>query len=283
MKVALKGLRITPSSRILGNLATLSMHDPAMSHDVLTHATLKSTLNMFSFTPRSAHLARKRIFASVYSRSSIHSPYVQHILRTRTAKLIHFLSNQTAANSTGKSGHLIPRNLIRPLGTDIFTAFAFSEAEGTNFLDELRAGANTMEELGMDIWELWHEDKQDSSFFFESQPEFKNFSSLLAPHGRRNHVRFEAWVVSVMKLYETRMSSCLEVESEGRGDLERGVYWRLLTYKSPKARHQLSWRERASEIMDHMGKPGFSSLSSSTRAPSIISQSLSNTHVKIDT
>ena len=261
MTVALKGLRIILSSRILGNLATLSLGYPLMSLYVLTNVNSNRTPNMFSFTPRSAHLARKRIFASVYSRSSIHSPRVQRILRTRTAKLIHFLSNQIATKSTRKSGHLVPRNLIRPLGTDIFTAFAFSEAEGTTFLDELRAGPNTMEELGMDIWELWHEDKRDSSFFFESQPELKIFSDFLAPQGRRNHVRFEAWVVSVMKLYETRMSSCLGVEDDGRGDLERGIYWRLLTNTSPKARHQLSWRERASEIMDHMGTHGFSSLS----------------------
>ena len=254
-----------------------------MSHYVLMNANSNSTPNMFSFTPRSAHQARKRIFASAYSRSSIHSPHVQRILRTRTAKLIHFISNQIATKSTGSSGHLVPRNLIRPLGTDIFTAFAFSELEGTSFLDELRAGANTIEELGMEIWELWHEDKQDSSFFFESQPEFRNFSNFLAPQGRRNHVRFEAWVVSVMKFYETRMSSCLGVEDEGRGDLERGIYWRLLTSTSPKARHQLSWRERASEIMDHMGTHGFSSLSSSRRAPSIRFQSLSNTHIKIGT
>ena len=280
MRVALKGLRIILSSRILGNLATLSLRSPLMSLYVLTNVNSNRTPNMFSFSPCSDHLARKRIFASAYSRSSIHGPHVQRILRTRTEKLIHFLSNQLAAKSTGKSGHLVPRNLIRPLGTDIFTAFAFSEAEGTKFLDELRAGANTMEELGMEIWELWHEDKRDSSFFFESQPEFKSFSNFLAPLGRRNHVRFEAWVVSVMKLYETRMS-CLGLEDEGRGDLERGIYWRLLTNTSSKARRQLSWRERASEIMDHMGTHGFSSLSSSTRAPCIKFRSLSNIHTKI--
>ncbi|CAF9907734.1 MAG: hypothetical protein ALECFALPRED_003798 [Alectoria fallacina] len=222
---------------------------------------------MFSFTSRSAHLARKRIFAPVYSRSSIHSPRVQIILRTRTTKLIRFLLHQTSASRTGRTGHLVPRNFFRPFGTDVLTAFAFSDAEGTNFLDELRAGANTMQELGMDIWELWHEDKRDSFFFFESQPELKRFAKLFAPHGRGVHARFEAWVVSVMKQYEARVSSCLKVESEEKESSEQGVYWRLLTYKNHTTRLRLSWNERASEIMDHMGTP--SSLSFASLAPLI--------------
>ena len=202
------------------------------------------------------HLARKRVFAPVYSRSSIYSPRVQHILTTRTAELTRFLSTQIDARPSSKSSHLIPRNLLRALGADIFTAFAFSDTEGTNFLGELRAGANTMKDLGMDIWDLWHEDKRDSFFFFESQPELKHFAHFFAPHGREVHVRFEALVVSIMKLYEARVSSRTKVESEEKESAEQGVYGRLLTYKSPTTRQPLSWDERASEIMDHMGKPG---------------------------
>lgn len=212
---------------------------------------------MFSFTSRSKHLARKRVFGPIYSRSSMNSSHVQDILKTRTAKLIRFLLHQTSASGTGKSGHLVPRNFIRPLGTDTFTAFAFSDAEGTSFLDELRAGANTMQELGMDNWELWHEDKRDSFFFFESQPELKRFANFFAPHGRNIHARFEAWVVDIVKQYETRVSSCLKVESKEKEICKQGVYWRLLTYKNPATRQPLSWHERASEIMDHMGTPGF--------------------------
>ena len=212
---------------------------------------------MFSFIRRSTHLARKRMFAPVYSRSSIHTPRVQHILRTRTAKLTRFLSSQITASPTGKSGHLIPRNVLRALGADIFTAFAFSDAEGTDFLRELNAGANTMEDLGMDIWELWHEDKRDSFFFFESQPELKRFANFLMPHGRNVHQKFEAWVVSIMKHYEARVSSYLKTESEDLESSEGGVYWRLLTQKNSGTRKSLSWNERASEIMDHMGTPTF--------------------------
>ena len=210
---------------------------------------------MFSFAPRSAHLARKRVFAPVYSRSSIHSPRVQHILKTRTAQLTHFLAAQITASATGKSGHLISRNFIRPLETDIFTAFAFSDAEGTHFLQELRAGPNTTKEIGMDIWEFWHEDKRDSFFFFESQPELKRFARTFAPHGRAVHARFEAWVVAIMKQYETRVSSCLGEGSAEKKNPEQGVYWRLLTCRDPTTKQPLSWRERASEIMDHMGMP----------------------------
>ena len=225
--------------------------------NTLTPASPNSTPNMFSFTPRSAHRARKRTFAPVYSRSSIHSPSVQHILKSRTAKLAHFLSNQTTTSRTGRSGHLIPRNFIRALESDIFTAFAFSEAEGTNFLNALRPGANTMKEIGMDVWELWHEDKSGSFFFFESQPGLKCFARFFALHGRNVHARFEAWVMAIMKQYEARVSSYSKVESEEQESSERGVYWRLLTYKSPANRQPLSWRERASEIMDHMGTPAF--------------------------
>lgn len=108
----------------------------------------------------------------------------------------------------------------------------------------------------MEVWELWHEDKRDSFFFFESQPGFKRFVNFFAPHGRSIHARFEAWVVAVMKQYEARVSPCLKVESEEMEISEQGVYWRLLTYRSPNSEQPLSWNERASEIMDHMGAPG---------------------------
>ena len=108
----------------------------------------------------------------------------------------------------------------------------------------------------MNAWELWHEDKRDSFFFFESQPPFKRFVNFFAPHGRSIHARFEAWVLAVMKQYEARVSPCLKVESEGKEISEQGVYWRLLTYRSPNTGQPLSWNERASEIMDHMGAPG---------------------------
>lgn len=114
-----------------------------------------------------------------------------------------------------------------------------------------------MHEIGLDVWELWHEDKRDSFYFFESQPGLKVVSTLFAPRGREIHVRFEAWVLRVMKQYEARVSSCSKTESEDKEVLERGVYWRLLTYRNPMTKQPLSWYERASEIMDHMGTPSF--------------------------
>ena len=107
----------------------------------------------------------------------------------------------------------------------------------------------------MEVWELWHEDKRDSFFFFESQPGINRFANLFAPHGRSIHARFEAWVVALTKQYEARVSPCLKGESEEKEISEQGVYWRLLTYKSPTTGRPLSWNERASEIMDHMGAP----------------------------
>lgn len=108
----------------------------------------------------------------------------------------------------------------------------------------------------MDVWELWHEDKRDSFFFFESQPGFKRFANFFAPHGRSVHARFEAWVVPVMKQYEARVSLLLKLETDEKAIPEQGVYWRLLTYKNPTTGQPLFWNERASEIMDHMGAPG---------------------------
>ena len=133
MTADLTGRHIILRSRILGDLTTPSPHYRITADDILTYAIHNSILNMFSFIPRSTRLARKRIFGPVYSHSSSHSPRVQHILKTRTAKLSRFLSNQVTVSPTGISGHLIPRNFLRPLGADIFNAFAFSDAEGRAF------------------------------------------------------------------------------------------------------------------------------------------------------
>ena len=131
-----------------------------------------------------------------------------------------------------------------------------------------------MEELGMDIWELWHEDKRDSFFFFESQLELKRFTNFFAPNGRYIHVRFEAWVVSVMKQYEARVSLRSKVKNKEIECAEQGVYWRLLTHKSPITKQPLSWNERASEIMDHIGAPGF--LRYTISSPSIDTRPISH-------
>ena len=228
MRANLTGHHITPLFVILGNFA-IPFHQFERCETDPNSRDRISTLNMFSFIPRSAHLARKRIFAPAYSRSSIHCPRVQRTIKTRTIKLIRFLSNQTSANPSGTFGYLIPRNIFRALGTDIFTAFAFSDAEGTRYIDELRAGANTMEELGMDVWELWHEDKRDIFRFLENQPEVKHFSKFLAPYGQAIHSRIEAWVLSVIKQYEARLSSYSKTASKEKDCSEQGVYWRQPT------------------------------------------------------
>ena len=242
-----------PLFKTSGDLAKISQSLLMTRNNVLIFKIPKSTSNMFSFIPRSDHVRRKRIFAPAYSHSSMHSPRMQHILATRIAKFSRFLLNQTITSSSNDSGRLIPRNLFRALGVDILTAFAFSDADGTNVMDELQTGANTMEEIGIGIWEPWHEDKRGSFHFFESQPEFKYLCSVFAPHGRDVHVRFEAWVASIMGQYESRLSLPLQIANEEKGNPEKGVYWRLLTYRCPNSGQPLSWRERASEIMDHMG------------------------------
>jgi hypothetical protein len=158
---------------------------------------------MFSFPSRRDHFNRKRIVAPAYSKSSISGARLQSIFQTRLQKLVSFLESQADGQP------LIVRNLFRVLGADIFTAFTFSETEGTHFLDRLRTGPNTMKQLDMDCLKLWQEDYRNSFFFFESQPEFKYFSHFFAPHGRPIHDRFEAWITEIIIRYEAQIKDRL--------------------------------------------------------------------------
>jgi hypothetical protein len=196
---------------------------------------------MFSFSSSREHSIRRRLVAPAYSKLSISSLRTQSIIQHTLRKLVIYLQSQTDGQP------VIVRNVFRALITDVFTAFAFSEMEGTIFLDKLRTGPNTMKDLGMDDFQLWHEDTRGSFFFFESQSEFKYLSHFFAPHCRQVHERFEAWITNIINRYEARVK-------EDESFPEHGVYWRLLAGKNSPTVENLGWRERASEIMDQMGK-----------------------------
>jgi hypothetical protein len=198
---------------------------------------------MFSFPSRREHFNRKRIVAPAYLKSSISGPRMQSIIQPKLQKLISFLKSQA-------DQPLIVRNIFRALFTDVFTAFAFSEMEGTHFLERLRTGPNTMKQLGMDDLQLWHEDIRDSFFFFESQPGFKYVSHFFIPQSRPIHRRFEAWITEIINRYEARVEDKLQDKSFS----EPGIYWRLLARNNSATVENLGWRERASEIMDQMGR-----------------------------
>lgn len=213
---------------------------------------------MFSFKSSQAHITRRRIYAMNYSKSAISQPHVQNIIKTRISTLIRFIAQQTSSTSRtdGKSSPLVVRNLFRALQADVFTAFAFSETVGTNFLDNLGVGrANTSEELGMDLIDLFHEDKRDAFFFWESESPFKYFARLLGWDGPVAHMNAETWVSNLISRYEASLQvSPKDMHPMNQKRLgDNSVYGKMLVWRNTQTGRPLSWEERASEMMDHVG------------------------------
>lgn len=211
---------------------------------------------MFSFGSRQAHAKRRRVFATAYSKTSISHFEVQNIIKTRTATLLRFIEKQISNgnSSFGKSGPLVVRNMFRALQADIFTAFAFSEIDGTSFLDRLRSGANTMEDLGMEMMDLCHDERRDTFFFWESEIPFKYIGRFVATDGPVAHAKAQRWLSELIGNYEANLQS----EETGYPDepLYGSIYSpyrKMLAWRSPDTGRPLNWNERASEIMDHFG------------------------------
>lgn len=114
---------------------------------------------------------------------------VQRMIEDHVSKLLAYLYQQTTPVyfKTSTSGPIVIRHVLRALQIDIFTTFAFSQAEATTFLDNLRSGPNTMEDLDMGILDLCHEDRRDAYFFWESEKPFKYFNRLVNRSGRLAH------------------------------------------------------------------------------------------------
>lgn len=213
---------------------------------------------MFSFKSSQAHITRRRIYARNYSKSAISQQNVQSIIKTRISKLILFIAQQATSldGSYNESSLLVVRNLCRALQADVFTAFAFSELVGTNFLENLKAGrANTAQELGMDTIDLFHEDKRDTFFFWESESPFKHLARLLGWDGPVAHTNAETWVSNLISAFEANFQispkNMHPTAQQRLGD--SSVYGKMLLWSHPQTARQLSWEERASEIMDHIG------------------------------
>ena len=205
---------------------------------------------MFSATSRRLHDERKRMLGPSYSRSTIYTSRVQLLIQRHVGTLYHFLETITNASKSNSTGHLLVRNIFRALTDDIFTSFAFSEPVGTEFLSQLRVGANTLSDLGMEDLKLWCEDTRESFFMFEREPELRWITWLLLPFpGETKHVRFEAFLSRIINRYEATIASLEKRFS----DSEKGVYWRLLTERGALTGQTLNWKQRAAEIMDHLG------------------------------
>jgi len=162
--------------------------------------------NMFSCQSSKAPRERRRIFATAYSKTAISQPSVQVLIKQRTAKLLHYLDQETSPKfaESGTSGPVVVRHIFRALQADILTPYVFSETEGTTFLDKLEGGPDMMEDLDMRVIHLGHEDRRDAYFFWESEKPFKHVQSLLNRSGISAHKKTEAWLKELARTYESR-------------------------------------------------------------------------------
>ena len=211
---------------------------------------------MFSLGSKQAHGKRRRILASSYSKTSISHFRVQSIIKTRTARLLRFIEGQisTESSSFGKTGPLVVRNIFRALQSDIFTAFAFSEKSGTAFLERLRSGANTMEDLGMQMMDLCHDERRESFFFWESESPFKYIGRFVARKGPVAHAKAQRWLSELVAKYE----AALQLEEKDKADesfsgFHCSPYKKMLVWQNSETGQSLNWNQRASEILDHCG------------------------------
>lgn len=210
--------------------------------------------NMFSYHPAKAHKERRRILASAYSKTAISQVSVQNLIRERASRLIKYLEHQMTPNYKGSvsSGPIVVRHIFRALQADIFTAFAFSEDEGTTFLDNLRTGPNTMEDLDMGKMDLCHEDRRDAYFFFEGEKPFNYLPRLLLSSSRVAHKEAETWLSGLARKYDDQAATIPTVESvERKLQSHQSPYRLLCQWRNTNTGHGLSFKERASEILDH--------------------------------
>ena len=212
---------------------------------------------MFSFESSQAHAQRKRIVASAYSKTAISQQRIQALIRDRTAKVADFIEKQTKSDGAlhATSGPIVVRNVFRALQSDIFTAFAFSDAHGTCYLENLKFGPNTLEDMGMDDMELLHDERRDKFFFWESEQPFKSIRYLIDRHGPRSHERAQRWLSELVRKHEKQSGTSNPDWGRKKqlNTLNSGLYDRLQFWSGPETAQPLHWKERASEIMDHAG------------------------------
>ena len=182
---------------------------------------------------------------------------VQDLVKARTAKLLRFINHQSTIDrfAVGKTGPLVVRNLFRALQADIFTAFVFSEEEGTTFLDNLKASPNTTEDLGMDMLDLCHDEKRDRYFFWESESPFKYILPAIDRNAPTDHLKAESWLAGLAQRFEENerlAKGDARTQASMRGS-DQGVYSKLLHWRDDNGR-PLSFEQRASEVLDHTGQ-----------------------------
>lgn len=103
--------------------------------------------------------------------------------------------------------------------------------------------------------DLFHDEKRDEFFFWESEKPFKYIGKILARNGLESHEMAQRWLMELVKPYEAKVQSREPVQSSEKSikQFNGSVYEKSLLYKNPKTGNPLDWTERASEIMDHGG------------------------------
>lgn len=211
---------------------------------------------MFSCQSSKAHRERRRIFATAYSKTAVSQPAVRNLIKQRMAKLLQYLDQQASLDfATSKtSGPVVVRQVFRALQADIFTAFVFSDTEGTTFLDKLGEGPDMMEEIVMRVIHLGHEDRRDAYFFWESEKPFKHIQYLYNRSGISAHKKAESWLKELARKYESILS--IEVTTEFADQklrrLEQSPYKKICLWKDSVTGKGLTFTERTSEILDHI-------------------------------
>ena len=214
-----------------------------------------SVHNIFSYQSSQAHRERRRIIAAAYSKTAIMQPSVQHLITERISKLLRYLDQQTSSDQDRfrKSEPIVVRHIFRALQAHVFTAFAFSEEEGTTFLDNLKAGPNTMEDLGMGMMDLCHEDRRDAYFLWESEKPFKPFLYFLTRKGPSAHRKAEMWLAGLARKYESKtiVGHTDQIFEHKLQLYNENPSKKICQWRDPLTGHGLTFNEGASEILDH--------------------------------
>lgn len=232
-------------------------------------------LQLVTFTCTQAHARCRRIFASTYSKTAIYHPRTQKIT-SRTEKLlkyIHHCSTLTSAAPGSNSPPIVVWQAFPALQVDIFKAFAFSEAHGTEFLGNTNPSLRKGNDDGnndtnpMSVLDLFHDEKRAEYFFRESEclHFLKGFYLCWTkPVGYGAHLKAQKWMGEIIASYEGGKGGKMgsdhdgylrrEENYDGDDGVDCSTYQKLLRRRNPDTGRGLDWNDRASEIMDHISK-----------------------------
>ena len=108
--------------------------------------------------------------------------------------------------------------------------------------------------LILDQLDLCHDDKRDAYFFLESETPFRYIARRFDSKIRVAHGKAEQWLSGLARSFEEPTMEDSQDSKDGIvRDSSHGVYSKLWQWADVDG-GQLTFEERASEVMDHMGK-----------------------------